>query len=110
MLSWLYLLVAIASEVVATTSLKASETFTKLVPSLLVFFGCSVSFYFMTLALRTLPLSIVYPVWSGTGNAIIIAVGFFYFREQLDIPALIGISLILLGVFTLFTFSNTTVR
>ena len=95
---WVYLLLAIAFEVVATSALKASESFTRLGPSIIVVVGYAAAFYLLSLTLRTIPVGIVYAIWSGAGIVLISLVGWIAFRQHLDAAALIGIALILAGV------------
>ena len=105
---WIFLLVAVASEVVGTSFLKASEGFTKLGPSLIVVLGYSLSFYFLSLSLKVIPVGVAYAVWSGLGVVFISLMGRYVFGQQLDWPAIIGITLILAGVLTMQLFSVTT--
>ena len=95
---WLYLLAAIAAEVVATSALKASDSFTRLGPSVIVVVGYSASFYLLSLTFRTMPVGVVYAIWSGVGIVLISLVGWIGFRQHLDAAALIGIALIVAGV------------
>ncbi len=92
------LLVAILAEVVATTALKASEGFTRLWPSLLVVFGYGVAFYSLSLTVRTIPLGLVYAIWSGLGLLLITLAGWLIWGQVLDPPALVGMGLIVAGV------------
>jgi small multidrug resistance pump len=92
-LPYLYLALAIAFEVVGTSALKASETFTRLVPSLVT--------------LRTIPIGIAYAMWAGLGIVLIALVGLFWFRQTLDVPALIGLALIVGGVVLVNAFSQS---
>jgi small multidrug resistance pump len=105
-MNWLYLAVAIVLEVVATSALKASDGFTKLLPSLLVVLGYSAAFYTLSLTLRTMPVGVVYGVWSGVGVVLITLVGWLFFKQELDGPALLGIALISAGVIVLNFFSK----
>lgn len=98
MTGFLLLLVAIASEIVATTSLKLSDGFTRLAPSVLVVLGYGAAFYFLSLTLRQIPLSVTYAIWSGLGTAAMALVGVALFRESLDAPRIVGILLIIAGV------------
>ena len=107
-MAYLFLAIAIVAEVIATSALKASNEFTRLIPSVVVVVGYGVAFYFMTLVIRTIPLGITYAVWSGLGIVLISAVGFFYYRQPLDLPAIIGMGLIVSGVVVIHLFSNTT--
>ena len=109
-MNWLYLSVAIVLEVVATSALKASDGFTRLLPSLLVVAGYSAAFYALSLTLRTLPVGIVYAVWSGVGVVLITLVGWLWFKQELDVPAFIGIALISSGVIVLNFFSKSVVH
>ncbi len=104
---WTYLAAAILSEVIGTSFLKSTEGFTRLVPSLIVVVAYVASFYFLSLALKTLPLGIAYAVWAGTGVALITLAGFAFFGEKLDAPACIGILLIVSGVVVINVFSGS---
>jgi len=105
--TYAYLIVAIAFEVVATSALKATEGFTRLWPSLLTIVGYALAFYFLSLTLRTIPVGIVYAVWSGAGIVLITAIGWVYFRQEIDPAGLLGIGLILAGVLVVNLFSKT---
>jgi small multidrug resistance pump len=107
---WLYLSIAIVSEVIATSALKAAEGFTRLLPSVLVAIGYASAFYFMSLTLKAIPLGITYAIWSGIGLALIALAGWIFYGQSLDIPAIIGISLIVAGVLVLNLFSKTAVQ
>jgi small multidrug resistance pump len=98
------------SEVVATSALKAAEGFTRLVPSVLVVVGYTLAFYFLSLILRTIPLGVAYAIWAGVGVALVALVGWVVYHQTLDIPALIGIVLIVSGVIVLNLFSKTVVH
>ncbi len=106
-MTYLFLLVAIASEVIATSALKASNGFTVLVPSLITLVGYGIAFYFLSLTLRTIPVGIVYAIWSGLGIVLIAIVGAVWFRQTLDGPALAGLALILAGVIVINVFSRS---
>ena len=106
-MAYLYLALAILAEMVATSALKASEEFTKLVPSTIVLIGYGVAFYFMTLVLRTIPIGITYAVWSGIGIILIAIVGAIFYKEIPDLPAIIGMGLIVSGVIVIHLFSKT---
>lgn len=110
MKSWLFLLIAIVSEVIATTALKLSEGFSRLWPSAVTVIGYSLAFYFLSLTLRTIPVGVVYAVWSGLGIALITALAWFMFDEKLDWPALAGLGLIILGIVVLNAFSKSAIR
>jgi small multidrug resistance pump len=89
---------AIGTEVVATTALKLSDGFTRIGWAAVVVVGYGISFYAMSVALRSIPLGVVYAVWSGIGTAAIVLIGFVLFREVLDAVKLAGIGLIIVGV------------
>ena len=93
---WVYLGIAIVAEVIGTSSLRAA--------------GYGLAFYFMSLTLRAIPLGITYAVWSGVGIALISLIGWIVYRQQLDLPALIGIGLIVAGVVVIYGFSKTTAQ
>lgn len=103
---WLFLLAAIISEVTATSSLKASAGFTKVLPSLIVVIGYALSFYFLSLVLKVIPIGIAYAVWAGLGIVLLTLVGWLVFGQTLDTPALLGIGLILTGVIIMNVFSK----
>jgi small multidrug resistance pump len=106
MKQWIFLSVAIVSEVIATSALKATGEFTRLLPSIIVVIGYLSSFYFLTLTLRTIPIGIAYAIWSGAGVSLITLVGWVVYKQILDIPAYIGIALIVAGVVVLNVFSK----
>jgi len=104
---WLFLLAAIISEVTATSSLKASAGFTKIMPSVVVVVGYALSFYFLSLVLKAIPIGIAYAVWAGLGIVLLAVVGWIVFGQTLDAPALLGMALILAGIIIMNVFSNT---
>lgn len=104
---WIYLSVAIVSEVIATSALKAAEGFTRLVPSLVVVTGYALAFYFLSLTLKTVPLGVAYAIWSGAGVALIALIGWAWYGQALDAIALVGIALIVAGVVVLNLFSKS---
>lgn len=105
-MSYLYLSIAIVCEVIATTALKAADGFTRPVPSLIVVVGYAVAFYCLSLTLRTLPVGIAYAIWSGVGIALISVAGLWLYNQRLDLPALLGMGLILAGVLVINLFSQ----
>lgn len=107
MQQWIFLSVAIISEVIATSALKTSDGFSRLWPSLIAIAGYVVAFYFLSLTLRTIPVGVAYAVWSGAGVALITLIAWFLFRQALDIPAIVGLLLIIAGVAVLNLFSST---
>jgi len=106
-MAYAYLLVAIVAEVIGTTALKSSEEFTKLFPSVVVVVGYGLAFYCLSLVLRTIPVGIAYAVWSGVGVVLIAVAGAVLFKQIPDIPAIIGMSLIIAGVVIMHVFSKT---
>src|SRR5690606_10183897 len=104
---YLQLAIAIVAEVIGTTALKASDGFSRPLPSLLVVLGYGLAFYFMSLVIRTLPVGVTYAIWSGMGIVLITLVGVVMFRQVPDGPALIGMALIIAGVAVMNLFSKT---
>ena len=104
---YLYLTVAIIFEVIGTSALKASDTFTRLVPSLVTLVAYPVSFFFLALSLRTIPVGIAYAMWSGVGIVLIALIGWLWFKQTLDGPALLGLALIIAGIVVANTFSQS---
>jgi small multidrug resistance pump len=109
-MTYIYFAAAIVSEVIATSSLKASEEFTKLIPSLMVIIGYSISFYLVTLVLRTIPIGITYAIWSGVGIVLVALVGAIIYKQIPDIPAVLGMGLIVAGVIIINVYSKTLVH
>lgn len=105
---WLYLTIAILSEVIATSALKSAEGFTRPLPSLVVIAGYALAFYLLSMALRTIPLGVAYAVWSGVGVALVSVVGWFVYRQALDAGAIVGIALIVAGVAVIHLFSRAS--
>ncbi|GLQ31559.1 DMT family transporter [Litoribrevibacter albus] len=107
MKNWIFLCVAIVSEVIATSALKQSDGFTKLGPSVVVIIGYGIAFYLLALTLRSIPMGVSYAIWSGLGVALITLVGWFVYDQKLDFAALVGIGLIISGVIVMNVFSKT---
>lgn len=107
MKQWLFLSIAIVSEVVATSALKSSNGFTQLWPSLVVIAGYAAAFFFLSLTLRTIPVGVAYAIWSGAGIVLITAIGWLVLGQSLDVPAIIGLALIIAGVIILNVFSKS---
>lgn len=99
--NWVFLGVAIVAEVVATSALKASDGFTRLIPSSIVILGYGAAFYLLSLALRSIPVGVAYAIWAGTGIVLMAAVGWLLFGQKLDAWGLVGMGLIVSGVFVL---------
>lgn len=108
MKNWLFLGIAIACEVIATSNLKLSEGFTKWLPSTVVVVGYAAAFYFLSLTLKTIPVGVAYAVWSGLGIVAISIVAWFAFGQKPDLWGVVGMGLIIAGVVVLNTLSNTT--
>ena len=106
-MAYLFLVIAIIAEVAATSALKASAEFTRIIPSLIVVMGYSVAFYCLTFVLKFLPVGITYAVWSGVGIVLVTLVGMILFREIPDWPAIIGMGLIIAGVVVINIYSRT---
>jgi small multidrug resistance pump len=104
---YLWLTGAILAEVLATTMLKASDSFSKPLPSAITVIGYGIAFYCLSHTLRTVPVGVSYAIWSGAGMVLITAIAWIWFKQALDVPALIGIGLILAGVLVLNLFSKS---
>lgn len=104
--AYIYLGIAIVAEVAATTALKASEGFTRLVPALITTVGYAVAFYCLSLTLKTLSTGIVYAIWSGVGIVLISAVAWLWQGQSLDLPAMLGMAFIVAGIVIINTFSK----
>lgn len=94
-------MIAIVSEVIGSTALKASQGFSKLLPSLVVVLGYGLAFYFLSLSLKTIPLNIAYAIWSGLGTALIALLGWWVLKEPMNGAIALGILLIIAGVVVL---------
>jgi small multidrug resistance pump len=108
--TWFYLGIAILSEVMATASLKSTEGFTKIGPSLLVLIGYSAAFYFLSLTLEDIPIGVAYAVWSGVGVDTITIVSVVFMDQKIDLAGVLGIGLIVVGVIVLRLFSGSSVE
>jgi len=106
-MAYLYLALAIIAEVAATSALKASEEFTRLWPSLIVIAGYGIAFYLLTLVLRSIPVGITYALWSGIGIVLVVLASMVLYKQIPDFPAVIGMGLIVTGVFIINVFSKT---
>ena len=107
-MTYWYLAAAIVAEVIATSALQASDEFTKLWPSLLVIAGYSTAFYLLTLVLRTIPLGVTYALWSGLGIVLVTIAGVVLYRQTPDLPAIVGMALIIAGAVIINLFSKTS--
>lgn len=107
---YVYLGIAIVSEVIGTSALKASKEFTQLWPSVVVVCGYVIAFYFLTLSLRHIAVGIAYAIWAGLGIVLITLAGRVLYRQVLDMPAVLGMLLIIIGVVVIHLFSHTAVH
>lgn len=107
MQTYLILFMAIAAETVGTTALQASQQFSRLWPSVLTVVAYALSFWLLSLTLKTMPVGIVYAIWSGLGIVLIALIGLTVFGQRLDLPAILGMGLILTGILVIHLFSNT---
>ena len=107
-LHYLYLFLAVLFETIGTTALQASQQFTRPLPSVVVVIAYGLSFYLLALALRVMPVGIVYAIWSGLGIFFIACIGYLVFGQRLDLPAIIGLGLIIAGILVIQLLSNTT--
>ncbi len=105
---YVYLFFAVAAETIGTSALQASQQFTRLWPSIIVVVAYGVAFYLLGLALKYMPVGVVYAIWSGLGIVMIAGIGFVVFKQRLDGPALIGLAMIIAGILVIHLFSNTT--
>lgn len=106
-MNWLYLAIAIVSEVLATSALKASMGFTRPLPSIVVVAGYASAFYFLSITIRTLNLGVAYAIWSGVGVVLISIAGWLIYDQKLDLAAIIGIVLITAGTLVINIFSKS---
>ena len=106
--AYAWLAIAIVAEVIGTSALRASEGFTRLLPTVIVIAGYGVAFYGLSLTLKSMPVGIVYAIWSGAGIVLISIIAYFVYGQSLDLPALIGIGLILAGVLVINLFSQSS--
>lgn len=107
MKAYFILLLAIVLETIATSFLKQSDQFTRLLPSVVTILGYAGSFYCLSIVLKNIPVGIAYAVWSGMGIVLISAIGWVVFKQHLDVPALLGLALIIAGVLVINIFSGS---
>ena len=108
-MAWICLGLAILFEVAGTTSLKMSQGFTQLLPSLVIFPAYGISLALLTLAVKEVPISVAYAVWAAVGTALIAAIGILWFREPATSAKLVFIGVIVVGVIGLH-FSDSVAR
>ena len=106
-MTYLHLAIAIVAEVIATSFLKSTEGFTRLLPSIVVVLGYAAAFYFLSLTLRTMPVGIVYAIWCGAGIVLVALIAWLIFGQKLDLPAVLGMALIIAGVAVINVFSDS---
>lgn len=109
-MNWLYLAIAIACEVVATSALKATEGFTRWQPSALVVLGYGLAFFFLSLTLRSIPVGIAYAIWAGAGVVLVSIAGWLLYQQALDLAAILGIGLIVAGVLVINLYSKVVMH
>ena len=108
MKNWIFLCVAIIAEVIATSALKSSESFSKPIASVIVVLGFIIAFYCLSLTLKTIPVGIAYAIWSGVGIVLVTTIAWIVFDQKLDVWGIIGIALIMSGVLVLNLLSKTS--
>lgn len=109
-LHYVYLFAAVVAETIATTALQASQQFTRLWPSVTVVVGYAISFYLLSLTLRYMPVGVMYAMWSGLGIVLIAMIGWLVFSQRLDLPAVIGMAMIVGGIVVIQLFSATAMH
>lgn len=109
MKSYIFLICAILFEVIGTSFLKKTEQFSKPVPTLIFIISMMASFYMLSHALKGIPIGIAYAIWSAFGIVLISLIGYFVYQQNLDLPAIIGIIFIMVGVVIINIFSKSTV-
>lgn len=103
----LALSIAIVCEVIATSYIPKTEQFTKMMPSTVVLIGYGIAFFLLSVTVKTMPVGVVYAIWSGAGIVLVTTVGYFVYGQRLDLPALVGIGFILTGVMIVNLLSKT---
>ena len=105
--TYIALVLAVVAETIGTAALQASQQFTRLTPSVLSFVGYAIAFYLLSFTLKTMPVGIVYAIWSGLGIVFIAIIGLVAFGQRLDTPAVLGMAMILAGILVIHLFSKT---
>ncbi|MDH4570183.1 multidrug efflux SMR transporter [Pseudomonas sp. BN414] len=108
MTGYVYLAIAIAAEVIATTSMKAIDGFNKPLPLILVIGGYAIAFWMLTLVVRSIPVGIAYAIWAGLGIVLVSVAALVLYQQKLDAPAVVGMGMIVSGVVVIQLFSNST--
>lgn len=109
MKSYIFLICAILFEVIGTSFLKKTEQFSKPIPTLIFIISMMASFYMLSHALKGIPIGIAYAIWSAFGIVLISLIGYFVYQQNLDLPAIIGVIFIMVGVVIINIFSKSTV-
>ena len=107
---YIYLFVAVVAETIGTTALQASAQFSRFWPSVIVVIAYALSFYLMAVTLKYMPVGIVYAIWSGLGIVSIALIAFIVFGQRLDLPAVLGLSMIIGGIVVIHLFSGATTK
>lgn len=105
---YVLLAISVVCEVIGTSLLKMTDNFTRLAPTVGVFICYGTAFFLMTIVMKTLPVGVVYAIWSGAGIVLVSAVSYVLYKQTLDLPALLGIGLIIAGVLVINIFSKST--
>jgi len=105
---YIYLILAVLFETIGTTALQASQQFSRAGPTLVVIVAYALAFYLLGLTLKFMPVGVVYAIWSGLGIVFIACIGFIVFGQKLDLPAVIGLGLIIAGILVIHLLSNST--
>ncbi len=108
--AYAWLAVAIVAEVIATSTMRATQGFTRIVPSIVTVAGYAVAFYCLSLALRTMPTGVAYAIWSGVGIVLVAGIAWGVQGQRLDLPAMLGMALIIAGVAVMHLFSRSAVH
>jgi small multidrug resistance pump len=106
-MTYFYLAIAIVTEVIGTSALKATEGFTKFWPSLIVVVGYAISIYYLTMVVKHMPIGVTYAIWSGTGVLLVAIIAAFWYKQFPDLAAIVGMALIVIGVIVINVFSKT---
>ena len=105
---YLFLAFAVLAETIGTTALQASQQFTRMVPTAITVVAYAAAFYLLGIALKHFPVGIAYAIWSGLGIVFIAVIGLAVFGQKLDLPAILGMGMILAGILVIHLFSNTS--
>lgn len=108
MTGYIYLAIAIAAEVVATTSMKAIDGFNKPLPLVLVIGGYAIAFWMLTVVVKSIPVGIAYAIWAGLGIVLVSIAALVIYQQKLDLPAVVGMGMIVSGVVVIQLFSSST--